>query len=159
MNPKTAITAVLLLFVAACVVVLVVNPPDGGSQSAGPENTEPPLSDGVIAYYFYRTKRCTDCETIQAYAHEAIETGFRKRLEAGTLQWRPANFEEKENRPLKERYNIAAPTVVLVRMDGGRPKQSKTLTQVWKLLKTADKQTFIDYVQRETKTFLKSCEV
>ncbi len=146
---KQAITGVLLLFIGVCVVAMIVK------EDGGAEDVHAGISDGVAAIYFHRTKRCTDCEKIESYSHEAITTHFKRELDAGELHWRVANCEDEANRPYVKQYNLEVPTVVLVRISGGKPTgKSKTLTRAWELLQTSDKAGFVDYVRQETEAFL-----
>jgi hypothetical protein len=149
MKAKNIVTAILLLFVAASVVWLVVKGQPQGSQ---PDEVVEPISDGVIVYYFHSNARCPTCKNIEAYAHEAVQTGFVEPLDAGQMQWRVLNYEQPANEHCVAEYGLVAPTVILVEMDGGKEKQWKNLARVWELV--GDKPAFIEYVQGETRTLL-----
>lgn len=159
MKPKDALTVALLLFVAASIVVLVVkslrqNPQAEASlpqTATGAAAAEMP-SDGLVAYYFHSNTRCPTCQSIEAYAHEAIETGFADDLKEGRIRWRVLNYEKPENTGLAQKYEIAMPMVVLARMEGGTEKGWKSLDRVWEL--TGEKDEFVKYVQEETRSFL-----
>ncbi len=109
-------------------------------------------ADGVVAYYFHSTFRCPTCQGIEAYAREAIETGFADALNDGRVRWRVLNYEKPENRSLARKYEIAMPMVVLVKLERGSEKSWKSLDRVWEL--NGNKREFIQYVQEETRSLL-----
>ena len=103
MTAKTILRTILLIFVVVSGLFLIVKdlrersqPPAEGSTLAIPsatsataaENQRSPNSPKVIAYYFHTTYRCSSCRKIEAYSHEAIESGFPMELKDGALQWR-----------------------------------------------------------------------
>ncbi len=149
MKPKNLITALLLLFVVASVAVLAAKGLRRGPSAAA----EPTMTDGVVAYYFHGKTRCPTCQSIEAYAQEAISTGFADQLDDGRLQWQVVNYELAENEHFATEYELIAPTVVLVEMDGGKQKQWKNLARVWELVHD-DKAAFVKYVQEETRNLL-----
>jgi len=158
MKPKDAVTIALLLFVAASIVVLVVKSlrqspvAEASAQPAGASSAPPMPSDGLVAYYFHSNTRCPTCQSIEAYAHEAIETGFADAMEDGRIQWQVLNYEKPENSGLARKYEIAMPMVVLVKREGGAETSWKSLDRVWEL--TGEKDEFVQYVQEETRSLL-----
>ena len=153
MKPKTVITVVLLVFVAASVVVLAAKSLRPKPQESGPQPpaAQPP-DDGVIAYYFHGNMRCPTCRSIEAYAHEAVKSGFAEDLAEGRLQWRVVNYEEPENEHFATDYELVAPTVVLVEISGGSQKEWKNLPEVWELI--GEKPAFIAFVQQNVRAML-----
>lgn len=157
MNAKNLLAIALLLFVAASIVVLAVKSlredpqaAQAGSQAA--QAAQSPAADGVIAYYFHGKVRCPTCRSIEAYAHEAVNTGFTEQLGSGQIQWQVVNYEEPGNEHFATDYELIAPSVVLVRNTAGSPAKSKNLDRVWELV--GDKVSFVEYVQQETRDFL-----
>jgi hypothetical protein len=68
------------------------------------------------------------------------------------VQWLVLDYEAPENEPLKSRYELAAPAVVLVRADvDGRPS-FENLAEVWPL--AFDKPALLSYVQEQLRAFL-----
>jgi hypothetical protein len=116
------------------------------------DSTAKPPSDGVIAYYFHGNTRCPTCQTIESYAHDAVKTGFADELASGDLQWEVVNYEAAGNEHFAELYQVVAPTVVLVRMEGGKPTRWANLMRVWELV--GDQDAFTEYIQTETRTLL-----
>jgi hypothetical protein len=170
MKMKTLITAALLLFAATSVIYLVLS--ESGSRVESPAEDDDmeafvPIavssgaqsSEGeeqaqhkVIAYYFHGTARCATCRAIEAYAHEAVETGFPDQLQSGTLEWHAINVEEPENQHFVEDYELTTRSLVLSDMEGQSQVRWKNLDQVWDLV--YDRDAFIAYVQDETTNFL-----
>lgn len=108
----------------------------------------------IIAFYFHGTNRCTTCRTIEAYAREAVQTGFGDALKAGKLEWRALNVEEPANRHFIKDYQLYTRSVVLASYQGDKQLKWKNLDKVWELV--GDKGQFTRYVQGEVKTFLES---
>lgn len=165
MSPKNAATFALLMFVAASLVVLTVKslrqPPQNvtsaGQSPAGGTSTdvvrdEPTLTDGVAAYYMHGNVRCPTCMNIEKYAHEAVTTGFAEELKSGNLQWRVVNYEQPGNEHWATEFELAAPSVVLVKMSGGTQTHWKNLPEVWELV--GDKPAFVAFVQKEVRELL-----
>jgi hypothetical protein len=106
----------------------------------------------VIAYYFRGSTRCYSCETIENYAHGAIEAGFSDALKDRRLQWKVVNVEEPGNEHFIKDYQLYSQSVVLVELCDGKQTKWKNLEQVWLLL--GDKSAFTRYVQEEVRLFL-----
>ncbi len=164
MKPKTVVTAVLLLFVAASVVYLVVNEMGNGSaaQQKAPQTPKLGNTTGdetaenkVVVYYFHGNFRCATCRTIEAYAKESVDTGFPKALEDGRLEWRVVNIEETDNEHFVKDFELSTRSVVLEEIANGKRKRWKNLDRVWELIR-GDKDTFLKYIQDETKAFLET---
>jgi hypothetical protein len=171
MKARKFITFTLLAFVAVSIGYLVLSnrqPPDSSSPSAGItlplnalsdaeaaelESAVVPVSEEkVIALYFHGTTRCDTCRAIEALTRKALETGFSKELKTGKLELRSINVDEPANGHFVEDYQLSTRTVVIARFKDGEQAAWKRLDQVWQLVK--DKETFIDYVQAETRTLL-----
>ncbi|RPJ62212.1 MAG: hypothetical protein EHM23_04185 [Acidobacteria bacterium] len=129
---------------------------DGGAavEAAAQTNQAPTADSKVVAYYFHGTTRCTTCRTIEAYAHEAVQTGFGDALKAGKIEWRALNVEEAANRHFIKDYQLYTRSVVLASYQGDKQLRWKNLDKVWELV--GDKGQFTRYVQGEVKTFLES---
>ncbi len=156
MNIKRLLTHVLLIFVAVSLGFLVYRE-SIYKHPAAPKSADPPAANAadakVVAYYFHGTNRCVTCRTIEKYSREAIESGFGKELQAGTLKFMPVNVEEPGNRHFIQDYQLVTKSLVLVEMEQGQPKQWKNLDQIWTLVR--DQPAFIKYVQEEVRGFLK----
>lgn len=169
MTPKNISALALLVFVLASVLYLVFDERDRtnagidaveesvstntGSPSA--HDAAPPGRDNaytVTAYYFHGTKRCKTCLAIESYSRESLEGGFPDAMRSGKLAWRPVNVDEPRNEHFVEEYALATKTVVLVAERGGERTKWKKLDAVWDLV--GDKQSFLEYVRRETARFM-----
>ena len=107
----------------------------------------------VIAYYFHGTFRCSTCRTIEQYSHDAIQTYFAKELGNGTLEFRPVNIEEPENKHFIQDYQLVTRSLVLSLVSDDKEMKWKNLADVWKLVRDKDK--FFQYVKDEVEKFLK----
>jgi hypothetical protein len=107
----------------------------------------------VIAYYFHGTFRCTTCRSIEKYSKEALEKYFANELKSGTLEFRPLNVEEPENRHFIQDYQLFSKSLVLSLVTDGKETKSKNLTDIWTLVN--DKEKFFQYVKDEVEKFLK----
>ena len=96
----------------------------------------------VIVTYLHATFRCVTCNTIEAMAKETVETRFSKALSSGTIEWRTANYQERED--LAERYEVVAACVVVSKMVNGEETDYQRLDDVWILMK--DPSAFEKYV-------------
>ena len=128
---------------APAVPVTAVSPGTTNSASA---------KDGIVAYYFHTTYRCTSCRKIEAYSRLAIESGFAGDIASGRLQIRLVNIDDQDNKHYVQDYKLYTKSLVLSERADGREVRWKNLTRVWELLN--DEPAFVDYVQRETRSFL-----
>jgi hypothetical protein len=155
---KRIFTVVLLLFVAVSLVAFAVKriaPGDGQSNSRpSDDESRENLPGRLIVYSFHRTERCDNCETVEAYAFEAVKSGFAAQLADGRIEWKVVNFEEPENRHFDADFELGnIPSVILVETGKDAPKRWKNLTDVWPLAVAKKKTLFIHYVQDEIRRF------
>ena len=113
-------------------------------------------SSKLIAYYFHGTFRCSTCRTIEEYSHDAIKTYFAKELGNGSLEFRPVNVDEPENKHFIQDYQLVTRSLVLSLVSDGKEKKWKNLPDVWKLVRDKDK--FFQYVKDEIGIFLKEAQ-
>lgn len=106
----------------------------------------------VIAYYFHGNRRCRTCRTIETYAHETIQKGFKEQIEKGRLQWKVVNLDAPENEHYVEDFQLVTRSLVLQEVMNGSPERWKNLNRVWELVR--DREAFQQYVQEETRAFL-----
>jgi Tfp pilus assembly major pilin PilA len=110
----------------------------------------------VIAYYFHGTNRCTTCRTIERYSKEAIDRYFAQELKNGTLDFKPINVDEPENRHYIQDYQLYTRSLVLVQYKDDKQQEWKNLSEVWSYV--SDKEKFYQYVKDETERFLQETE-
>ncbi len=164
MSLKDALTNSLLMFVAATCVVLIVKalpqtpPPQAVASVSGEEapkdNPAPTLAvqDGVKVYYLHGNTRCPTCRTIEAYAQEAVQTGFAEELKSGKIAWQVVNYESPGNGHYATDYEVVAPNVVLAMFKDGKQTKWKGLPEVWEHV--GDKAAFLAFVQTSLREFL-----
>ena len=109
--------------------------------------------DGVVAYYFHTTYRCTSCRKIEAYSKLAVETAFASDLASGRLRWQPVNIEHEGNEHFVKDYQLYTKSLILSERRSGHEVRWMNLTRVWELL--GDEPAFVEYVQAETRAFMK----
>lgn len=107
----------------------------------------------VIAYYFHGTYRCATCRTIERYSKEAIEKYFAKDLQNGTLEFKPVNVEDPENKHFIQDYQLFTRSLVLSHQNHNKEVKWKNLDKVWSLV--SDREQFYQYVRNETEQYLK----
>jgi hypothetical protein len=151
MNAQSILKYVLLGFVAVAFLVMAAREFDEKTDASS-SAVDPLPADGLVAIYFHGNIRCPTCQTIEAYAQEAVDTNFAEELTAGKLTWQVLNYEATENAHFVSEYEIAAPTVVLVKRAAGRDAQWQNLSRVWEFV--GDKPAFVDYIAAETKSLL-----
>lgn len=159
MTLKEATANSLLMFVAATCVVLIVKAispaPQSPQAAAGGAAADAPAiaaKDGIQVYYIHGSFRCSTCRTIEAYAKEAVESGFPKELGDGRIEWRAINYEDPGNEHYAVDYEVVAPTVILAEFEGGRQVKWKGLHEVWELV--GDKGEFLNFVQKSLREFM-----
>ena len=110
------------------------------------------MADGIFAIYFHGNVRCATCKKIESYADEAVQSGFPKALEDGALAWRVFNIDEAENTHFIQDFQLVTRSVVLAEYREGKVVRWENLDKVWQLVRSKD--SFVDYIQSETREFL-----
>ena len=149
---RDALRVALLTFMAASVIVFVVREVRRFPQAREGEVVEPGAR--VIVYFFHPARRCESCNTIEAWAHEAVQTGFPEALRDGRLEWRAVGYEEPGNEHYAEEYGLFTSSVVLVWREDGASTRWKNLQDVWHHL--GDRDAFTQYVHGEVAIFLEA---
>ncbi|MDD4904164.1 MAG: nitrophenyl compound nitroreductase subunit ArsF family protein [Candidatus Bipolaricaulis sp.] len=161
---KRGVTFVLLAFVAASVVTLVAREfTDRESALPGearvlPLETDVASGDGacrVVACYFHNKDRCATCLEIEQTAREAVEENFPSELADGRLTWIALNMEEAANRPYIDQFDLAMPTLVVVRVKGGAVEEWEPLSDTWGLVRNAVRLSM--YVTDHVRRSLEAC--
>jgi len=170
MSLKEATTNSLLMFVAATCVVLIVKAmpqtqatvqavagPNSGTNGPAAQRSNtgtptPAVQDGVKVYYLHGNTRCPTCRSIEAYAQEAVQTGFADELKSGKLNWQVINYELSGNEHFATDYEVVAPNVVLTMFKDGKQVKWKGLPEVWEHV--GDKSAFTAFVQTSLREFL-----
>jgi hypothetical protein len=169
MKAKSIVTTILVLFVVACVIVIFTGEIGNNSEVVSEaetaaerdlrpaENASAAAGDArhkIIAYYFHGNVRCQTCRRIEAFSKEALDTAFMKEMKTGNLEWRLINIEEPQYQHFVQDYDLTTRSLVLSEVKGDKEIKWKNLEKVW--LFVGDKETFIEYVQDETASYLES---
>jgi hypothetical protein len=111
-------------------------------------------ADKVVVYYLHTTFRCATCNGIETLARQVVEQEFAEKSVAGKVEWRTANFQERED--LAARYGVASSTVVVVDIENGKEKDFKRLDEVWTL--HDEPKAFSEYVGGAIRGFLEEAQ-
>ncbi len=171
MLPKSTKSTILLVLVGVTLVLAAwprlsaspavkhgwANHPWRPCEDAGPDCKWATRDSGtggekLIVYYFHGGISCVACRNIEAYAREAIESGFNGPVQSGQIEWRVVDYEQPENEHFAADFGLISVSVVLVRTRGGRQVDWKKLPEVWELVD--DREAFVRYVCREVQVFL-----
>lgn len=106
----------------------------------------------LMAYFFHGRKRCMSCRTIEAYAHDAIQTYYGELLENGRIEWLERNYANPKFAHYKNEFGLYTQSVVLVDMQGDKVLRWKNLKDVWTL--TRDKDGYYEYIRKEVEAYL-----
>ena len=156
MTAKNLLTIVLLLFVVGAVATIVLREADNSSSASIALVDAPPIANGIVTYYFHGETRCPTCRNIEAYAHEAVHSGFSEELDSEKISWQVVNYETPDNTHFATDYEIVSSTVVLVRFSQGKQADWRNLMRVWELV--GDKDAFVNYVQSQAREMLVETE-
>jgi hypothetical protein len=135
----------------SCVVFAAI-PLLGMVSGAMAQESADVAANGVVAFYFHGNARCATCRKIEAYADEAVHSGFPEALEDGALVWRVVNIDEDGNQHFVQDFQLVTRSVVLAEFRDGKVVRWQNLDKVWQLVRSKD--SFIDYIQDETTEFL-----
>lgn len=178
MNAKGALIAGLLLLVGAAVGTAVVriagekssepvagNPADAPGQPArearsseangaksASENLPQALDDGVIVYLCHGNVRCPTCVAIQKATEGVLDAEFAEPIGSGRIVVKEINYEKPANKGYVTKYQLIAPTVVLVRIEDGEEVSYKNLMEVWQLI--GEQEEFHAFMTEQIETML-----
>ena len=100
-------------------VVIVREATTGSAPVARPAAGATPtgaVKPELVVFYLHGKVRCVTCNDIERIAREAVESGFVPEIQAGRLEWRVVDYEERGNEHYATDYKLAAPCVVLASM-------------------------------------------
>ena len=157
------LAAMLLAFAASMTAMAADNQPadpvsDAAAAPDAPAQAPPKAEADSVANvvyvitYFHGNRRCATCQKLEAYSHEAVETGFADALAADKLRWRTINYDEEANKHHVEHYGLYSQSLIVSRMVNGRERAWTNLNKIWELV--GDKDKFEAYVKSETKAFM-----
>lgn len=83
------------------------------------QETNKPVTK-VDVYYFHSTKRCPTCEAIERETKKTLDNSFASQMADGTIKLHILNLEEKANKALVEKYEIAGSSLLLIPVSGAK---------------------------------------
>jgi hypothetical protein len=119
-------------------------------QPAAPE----PSSHKVVAMYFHGNVRCPTCRKVEAYAQEAVQSGFGPQIESGLVEFRAVNVDQPENRHFIDDFQLVNRAVVVTDEDNGAVQRFVKLDNVWALV--GDREAYHAYVQDAVRGYLET---
>ncbi len=138
------------LFAFIFLISGMVQASDNGASQEIQETTP------FVAYYFYTEPRCTTCQTIEKLTAEAIHNHFEKELQDGQLSWRVIDIGREPNKHYIQTYSLYTKSVVIARMENGKPVDFMILQDVWELVHKPDE--FDEYIEREITGFMQGTD-
>lgn len=125
------------------------NADDASAEAAAPMDP----SCVIEAVYFHNTHRCYTCLKIESDAKAIAEEVFADEFASGKLVWSAVNMEE--NRSVIATYNLASPSLVLIRKSGDEIVDWLLLDETWSLVRSTTR--FSAYIIDRFETFLEGC--
>ncbi len=107
----------------------------------------------VEAVYFHNTHRCVTCLKIEGDAKAIVEETFGTELAAGTLRWSTINMEDHPS--LSVQYNLASPSLVLLRKKDNQVVEWILLEETWALVRSSTR--YSAYIIESFSAFLEGC--
>jgi len=128
-------------------------PQAAGDTATASHEGEPSSPCVVDAIYFHNTSRCHTCLEIEALARAVLETEFASQVTEGRLRW--SAIDMQSNRRYIEQYDLAMPTLILLRSEDGHPEDWVPLNETWTLIRNESR--FTTYIVDSTRAFLEGC--
>lgn len=107
----------------------------------------------IEAIYFHSTYRCVTCLDIENEARAIVETEFAEEMAAGKLRWSAINMEEE--RAYVNQYDLAMPSLVLIRKVGDEVVEWITLHDTWSNIRSSTR--FTVYIIDSFQEFMEGC--
>lgn len=110
------------------------------------------ISEGrkVVVYAAHTTFRCAECNRIEWFTADIVNTEFADELESGRLEFRTVDYMRDPG--FASRYNILSSTVLIVVFENGEESGFNRLDEVWAKVKNRD--AFKVYVREAIMTEL-----
>jgi hypothetical protein len=106
----------------------------------------------IWVVYFHRVPGCATCQLMSKYIYETVEKRFGDDVKGKNIVLRFQNFEERKNAALVQRLAIKSPMLAIIQVKDGKLVKAKHADKVWTL--AAEKEKFMDYVEKEIKTYI-----
>jgi hypothetical protein len=142
----------ILLLLCSMSVSLVFAASGNAPATADTTVASGKINHTVIVYYLYFTPRCETCMNMEAFAKEAVETGFVNELKQGAVEWHSYDTGKKEYEHYWSDFKLETKSLVMVDVQDGKPVHWKNCEKIWDLV--GDKPDFLKYVQDEVRAYL-----
>lgn len=106
----------------------------------------------IIVYYFHGKTRCYTCKRIERLTNEAVQEFFDDEIDAGLVELKAINVDEKENTHFVKDYQLYTKSVVVSHIVKGSEMRWKNLQKVWELVH--DEKSFEEYIRSEVEAYL-----
>jgi len=106
----------------------------------------------VLVYLFHGSMRCPTCLAIETTTKEVVTTQFPAEIQSGKVVIKEINVEEPPHRHFIQKYQLVAPTVVMVRVQNGQEVRSANLMEVWQLIR--NRAAFQEFIVRNLQMML-----
>jgi hypothetical protein len=148
MKGKTILKLGLNIFIMVSCVVLVVRSFQKPPTAEGPNLPK----NGLVVAYMHGAVRCPTCKSIESQTHKTIADRFGPQLKDATASWIILDYEKPQNAALAKEYEVAMPSVLLLKREEGKTVEGKNLARVWELVGEPEK--FADYIGSEVDKML-----
>jgi len=147
---------VLLMFVALCLCIVTVREFRGAQSSdhnayAIINKAALETGEGYLVCVIKTARACSSCEAMQAYTQKTLSDHYQAEVDNGRIRFATVSAAGESNREFREKTDILATTLVLIKIRNGTIQEMKKLPEAWQHLKNED--AFIDMLQRELKAF------
>ena len=107
----------------------------------------------IEAIYFHNTYRCVTCSKIEDEAKAIVEEIYGAELASGRLRWLAINMEDE--RDYINLYDLAMPSLVLIRKIGNEVVEWITLNETWSQIGSSTR--FSAYIRDSFQAFTEEC--
>jgi len=97
----------------------------------------------IFVYYLRSSYRCWQCNMIEVYTEELLNSEYSQQIESGLLEWQVVDYLKNREKALH--YNISANTVIVSRYEDGQEVSYDRLDDVMRKVLNHDE--FTDYVR------------
>ncbi|MBL7648667.1 MAG: hypothetical protein JNK74_21025 [Candidatus Hydrogenedentes bacterium] len=146
---QSLFTTLVLLFALGSMAYVVLS--EGAASGAVDPAPASPVTE-LIVYYMDMGKDCTTCQNLEVYTREVLEAHFKNDLTRGRVEWRRVDVDLAANTHFVDEFRLYTKAVVLVRFEGGRQTEYRSLSRIWELV--YDKEAYMNYVRGEVRAAL-----
>lgn len=107
--------------------------------------------DKIEVVYFYGSRRCFSCQTIEKYAKETVEEYFQKEIENGKITFESVNVELPQNRDITNKYKSRGSSIFINIIRDEKDNIAEDVA-VWRLVN--NEQKFKEYLKNKIETIL-----